>query len=485
MIAAEQIAKTRLSLEQLSQLNLITSGGGDRVQGKPLVVLELRNRKLPMPATPVGAVNQPPQPMPPVVCAGSIRQRDPAFFNGEGDQDAEDWLSSYERVSAHNKWDDAAKLHNVNFYLTHVAEVWYNNNARTFETWGDFKTRFSGAFGRPAVRKLRADQRLRGRAQTPGESFTSYIEDVVDLCRRVDEAMPEQDKVKHILKGIDDAAFQMLVAKDPKTVTEVVNLCQSFDELRRQRALVRHSLEPKDDLSSLTFSSEQSSLEMKIKDFVREEVARQLSIAPFVQQPRQSTEAPSLCLHPALQRTIREQVAEALPATRPPATAPAPLTVPQVATVAFPLTSQATVTGPLTYAQCVAQPAQPPAPSLEPTLPAPVPFNYQPVPQFARPVHVAAQQANPWRTRDNRPICFSCGFAGHVARYCRRVVPRAEVFNAPGHTPRQFQHPISSTPPPTSFAHDHQTFNSRQSVSPRRRSLSPMRRQPASSDVGN
>lgn len=103
----------------------------------------------------------------------------------------------------------------------------------------------------------------------------------------------------------------------------------------------------------MMFTSEQLSLEMRIKDFVREEVARQLSIVPFVQQPTPS------CLPIALQNTIREQVAEALPPTRQPTTAPAPLAVPPVATVVPHVTSPATVTAPLTYADCVARPAHP------------------------------------------------------------------------------------------------------------------------------
>lgn len=438
-----------------------------------------------MPTTPVDAVDQQAPAMPQIVCAGSIRQRDPPFFNGEGDHDAEDWLSTYERVSAHNKWDDPAKLSNVEFYLTQLAQTWFLNNARDFKIWGDFKTRFLQAFGSPAVRRLQAEQRLRGRAQTQGENFISYIEEVVDLCRRVDVAMSEADRVKHILKGIDDDAFTMLLAKDPKTVTEVVSLCQSFDELRRQRVLVRRSLGTNAELSALTFTSEHSSLETKIKDFVREEVARQLSIVPFVQEPRQRTEAPPSCLPSSLQRTIREQVTEALPTNRQVVAAPAPLTVPQVATVALPLASPAALTGPLTYAECVTQPPRPFTHSFEPTIPVTVPSSYQQVSQFRRPVQVVAQQSNPWRTPDNRPICYSCGYAGHVARYCRRVVPHPEVFNTPGYTPRHVQHRVSSRPSPTSFEPDQPTFTSRRSPSPRRRSLSPMRRQPAPPEVGN
>ena len=44
-------------------------------------------------------------------------------------------------------------------------------------------------FGRPAVRKLQAEQPLRERAQQAGESFTSYIEDVLNLGKKADATM--------------------------------------------------------------------------------------------------------------------------------------------------------------------------------------------------------------------------------------------------------------------------------------------------------
>lgn len=67
-------------------------------------------------------------------------------------------------------------------------------------------------FGRPELRKLRAEQHLRGRAQLQGEGFASCIEDVLDLCKRLNPLMSEGEKIRHILKWIDNDAFKMLMA---------------------------------------------------------------------------------------------------------------------------------------------------------------------------------------------------------------------------------------------------------------------------------
>ncbi|XP_049517892.1 glutamate-gated chloride channel subunit beta-like [Dermacentor silvarum] len=136
-----------------------------------------------------------------VVVTGALRLRDPPFFNGTDDHDVEEWLATFEKVIDHNKWDDPSKLQNVSLYLKDVASLWYHNHESDFATWSAFKTRFADVFDRPAVRKLRAEERLRGRTQQQGENFTRYIEDVIDLCKRLNPSMPEQEKIKHILKG--------------------------------------------------------------------------------------------------------------------------------------------------------------------------------------------------------------------------------------------------------------------------------------------
>ncbi|XP_077508039.1 uncharacterized protein LOC144119243 [Amblyomma americanum] len=204
--------------------------------------------------------------------------------------------------------------------------------------------------------------------------------------------MSDADKIKHILKGIEDDEFQMLVSKNPQTISDVVSLCQSYDEVRKQRLVTRRTICPDDTLSSLAVSSpahDQSNLLQQIQQFVREKVARQLSLVTC-------PPAPTPMLSPFIQRVIQEQVAEVLSPANPPPV----------------------VTAPLTYAEAVVRPQpQPvvpayappctvfPDPPLAPTMPHP----HRPLPRTApRPL-------NPWRTQDNRPICYTCGLAGHVA----------------------------------------------------------------------
>lgn len=432
--------------------------------------LELRSRTLPPIMT--DHANPPAPSSLSVTCTGLPRLRDPKVFSGADETDVEDWLDHYELVSAHNKWDDPDKLGYVIFYLTGVAELWYNNHKQNIPTWTVFKTSCSEVFGRPAVRKQRAEQRLRVRSQQTGESFTSYIEDVVDLCRRVNDTMPEADRIKQILKGIDDGAFQMLLARNPGTVSEVVSLCQSYDELKKQRALTRQPPRGGESLCSLDTMPDHSTLLQQVRDFVREEVARQLSLLPFTHEPTTRLPTP-------LRTVISEEVAHAVPLARrePPPSSPvhyARASEPVAAPVAYAQAVQP-VAAPLTYADVLRRLPQPPYTThSQPTQPPVYPSTW-----------AAPTIANPWRTPDNRPICYACYTPGHVARYCRR---RPQTFGDRARSSQAGSQPFLQYvpgPSPRDAPTHRPDFQPQRSPSPRRRSPSPMRRRPGPSDQEN
>ncbi|CAN7951114.1 unnamed protein product, partial [Ixodes pacificus] len=163
------------------------------------------------------------------------RQRDPPTFAGFGTDDVDDWLRSFERVSTHNAWDDTLKLANVVFYLRDTAKVWFDNHEDKISSWDAFKANLSDVFGCPVSRKEDATHRLATRAQTAGESITSYTEDILALCKRVNAAMPESEKVGHIMKGIAEDAFTMLTSRNPRTVKELQEDCQRWEGLRNRR----------------------------------------------------------------------------------------------------------------------------------------------------------------------------------------------------------------------------------------------------------
>ncbi|CAN7951145.1 unnamed protein product [Ixodes pacificus] len=189
------------------------------------------------------------------------------------------------------------------------------------------------------------------------------------------------------MKGIVKDSFQILVVKAPATVSEVIDICQNFSELRLQRLPAKCKLKPPAELASLTTTLEGSvvkSTELRcvIQEIVRGEVARQLG---------KSSTSPESFVSFSIRALIQDQVPAAIPYAVMPPAASLPR-VPQVPT----------------YAEMVIRP-----------VPAPV---FQPQPPFFPP-RWQARSADLWRTPENRPICISCGYVGHVARFCSQYRP--------------------------------------------------------------
>lgn len=404
----------------------------------------------------------PPHTLPPVIVQG--HHRDPPLFAGLRGEDVEDWLDDYDRVSAANRWDEAAKLRYVPFYLTGVAKTWYFNHVVDLPDWATFQRQLRHVFGTPDVRSAVAKRTLDTRQQHPGESYTSYIEDVLALCRRVNSSMPESDKVRHILKGIGAVAFNALAAQNPTTIADVVTTCQRLDALDSVR------LQP--DIGE-HHSTSQKHLRDLIRDIIREEL-QSMGFSPPSPCSTQSS-------GPALRDIIREELTSMTsPAhVQPPASRP----IPTYAQVAAAPPGDVNTTLPLPYASIAAAPPV----HFRSALPDPSPAHLTAI----SPGAPNAYYSPPWRT--SRPVCYYCGYRGHISRFCRKrqqderrgydMRERDFSTGASYHGQRYSSPPHRSPSPPASNPPRNSRSARRRSPSPFRRSSSPLR--PASFATDN
>lgn len=399
----------------------------------------------------------PPQAAPSVIISG--HQRDPHLFAGLRGEDAEDWLDDYERVSSANRWDDPHKLRHVSFYLTGVAKTWFFNHEVDFTDWTNFKQQLRQVFGTPAVRSALAKKTLDARKQHSGESYTSYIEDVLALCRRVNVAMAESDRIRHILKGIGTVAFNALAVKNPATVADIVLTCQRLDELESVR------LQP--DFSEHR-SAADPDLRMMIRAIIREEL-QSFGLSSSLMIPAQPSGA-------ALRDVIREELASMTCSAN--VDPPAPRTVPTYAQVAAAPPTSVRPTLPLpTYTQVgVAPPANVPSIPIEPSSPHLTALSHS---------APSAPYYPPWRP--SRPTCYYCGYRGHISRFCRKrqqderrgydLCERDAYSGGASYQSRRYASPPrrSPSPPATTETPNGYRTARRRSPSPFRRSSSPLR----------
>lgn len=359
-----------------------------------------------------GAQSSQPQPAAPATVVVS-HPLDPGTFCGTDDNDVEDWLVLYERVSKHHRWDATLMLANIIFYLRGTARVWFNTHEEELTSWDVCKEKMRDLFGRTVGRQMAARNELVSRAQTPTESYVAYIQDVLALCRKIDKDMPEADKVAHVLKGIADDAFNILMCKTCSTVDAIITECRRFEQAKSRRITQRFSRLPntaptsscEDPVAPSAFSTPNN-----LTRIVRQELE---AMAPA---PYQAPAHDNLATVSLIQEVVRQEFAN-MGIISPPTISHAPqpmrATVPHVERYATPTVAAAS-----------------------------------PVPQFP------PRYRNPseWRTPDDRPICFSCHRAGHIARYCRNNWYSRPSFSA---YRRQDRRLYSRAPIPDDYPQDH------------------------------
>ncbi|XP_077519825.1 uncharacterized protein LOC144129553 [Amblyomma americanum] len=201
--------------------------------------------------------------------------REPRTFAGKSDEDVDEWLTNYERVSRYNGWDATVRLANVVFFLEATALIWFDNHEDSLTMWERFIEEIKKCFGDGSAKKKRAEQTLLQRAQLPGETCTMYIEEIVMLCRLVNPRMSEEDRVGHLLKGIAEDVYNFLISKDSlKSTADVIKHCRAFEALKLRRIVPKFGrLANVTSIASVDVAAPVSMANM-IRQIVREELLR-------------------------------------------------------------------------------------------------------------------------------------------------------------------------------------------------------------------
>lgn len=193
----------------------------------------------------------------------------------------------------------------------------------------------------------------------------TYIQDILSLCQKADPNMPDSEKLPHVLKGIADHAFQLLVFKDCTTMEEVVKECRRFEEAQKRRITANIVRLPN---TTPTSTCEDTSLQA---DHVAKLIHRELeakAMFPVNTFTRPTEQQEPVLPVSTVQAVIRQEINR--------------LHVPK-----YPPGRRTPFTR----------------------------LDYDSLPPNA-----SSNLRDPaaWRTPDNRPICFQCNAVGHIARYC-------------------------------------------------------------------
>ncbi|GBN11433.1 hypothetical protein AVEN_211794-1 [Araneus ventricosus] len=194
--------------------------------------------------------------------------------------------------------------------------------------------------------------------------------------------MTEDQKVSHLMKGVAEDLYQVLINREVCAVHQFVTCCRQVDAMSKRR-VVKPRYERLPNVTPISAANEEDLSDM-IRRIFREEIQK---IMPQIATC--TDDGPD-----GLESIIREEVRSSL----------------------APLTRNEPAPSPYTSKTRTDQSFWRPRQRLQQ--------------DGRRNPQDVGRKTDLWRTSDNVPICFHCGRPGHVTRYCldsRRVFNEARL----------------------------------------------------------
>ena len=157
-------------------------------------------------------------------------------FTGDPTQKVTQFIDAVEHIGHFTALDDSL-LHSIaTIKLGGAAFNWYDNNKDTLQTWAHLKAHLLQRF-KPSLSV--AKMKLKNRQQQPDESLMTYYDDVIDLCKQVDDKMPLHMIVDYLQDGIRadlkiHVKRQMKLANDVLSPAVFLKIARDEEELQHE-----------------------------------------------------------------------------------------------------------------------------------------------------------------------------------------------------------------------------------------------------------
>lgn len=155
----------------------------------------------------------------------------PPVFKGTPEESIAEWITCYEHVASLNSWDNDTKVKFLYLALDGDAKKWYTTKILTGapNSWEEWAVLLKACFSSRHAAEI-AHLRLQNRAQLPSESPEQYFYDVVQLCARLDPTMKEEDRLRHLLRGLRPETMEKMIIANPSNCGEFLQTLQRINQ---------------------------------------------------------------------------------------------------------------------------------------------------------------------------------------------------------------------------------------------------------------
>lgn len=175
-------------------------------------------------------------------------------FSGHPAEDVERFLKSIKNIAKVNEESDKPEvLEIVRGKLIRSAGLWFDNNEHSFKKWADFEAAFRNRYFSTTIIHKKFDK-LKQRTQLLDESVTSYIDDVINLCRDIDPNMSDSIIIQHLMSGINPEFRKELSRRQ--------SCMNSLDEFLKHTKIEQDLYDTFEKTRQLSIESQQSQFSM-------------------------------------------------------------------------------------------------------------------------------------------------------------------------------------------------------------------------------
>ncbi|KAI1305916.1 hypothetical protein HDE_01055 [Halotydeus destructor] len=168
-----------------------------------------------------------------VTASSVLNHSSPKIKSFSGDdpnkEDILEWMERFEAAAENLK--DAAKLKKLRIFLTGPAADWYFVNVQDRQpvlSYSEVVTKMKDHF-QSSSDPIALRQQLVSIKQDPSKPVQNFITAVQRICKRINPAMAEDEKVNHVLNGLEPNIQHAMFSLNPTTVEELIKLAKQYE----------------------------------------------------------------------------------------------------------------------------------------------------------------------------------------------------------------------------------------------------------------
>ena len=146
----------------------------------------------------------------------------PTPFSGTAGDNILDWLENFDRIAAHNVWNEQKQLQVIPVYLKDTALNFYRSLPQQTKT--DINFLKAALQDHYHTQDRLYERRVKLHELRQWSSLETYINDLDTLARHLE--LPEQQKIHYFIFGLRPKLKQVLLIRQPQTYDDAVTFAK-------------------------------------------------------------------------------------------------------------------------------------------------------------------------------------------------------------------------------------------------------------------